>query len=129
MIEALLLTSLAVTIVGILAVWMGALDEDAWRISGYGAHCTLNIVLFEDVGGGRNFLDVNVVNSGRQDIHGVSIMNGNTLLSSSSLVLVPGNRTAEFVGPNTPVENLEALATYEDGSTSICKKSYNAGVH
>ena len=129
MIEVLILTSIAVVGIGVLAVWMGALDEAGWRADSYRMHCTLNIVMFEDVGSGLNFFSVRLTNTGEQTMHGVYVVTGSTVQYNSTGIQPPGTGSYfAFSSTHMRPETVDAVATYEDGSTSLCVKRWNTGV-
>lgn len=129
MIEVLILTGIAVVGIGALAVWMGALDEAGWRSDSRYMHCTVNIVMFEDVGSGLNFFSVRLTNTGEQTMHGVYVVTGSTVQYNNTGTVPPGTGSYfAFSSTHMRPESVEAVATYEDGSTSLCDKRWNTGV-
>ena len=129
MIEALILTGIMVASAGVLAVWMGAFEETDRGIYSHRDHCTADIVMFDDIGGGANFFSLRVTNTGEQTIHGVQVVTDNAVHYSNSSQHLPGTElTVPFTLPHAQPESVEVVVGYADGSTSFCAKRLHTGV-
>ena len=129
MVEVLILTSVVVVTAGVVGVWLGVFDEGGWRTGQYSAHCTVDITLFEDVGGGFNYLEMYLVNTGERDIQSSSIVIGGTPHITSTTPMPPGGSYgAGYSATNLSPEHVVGQATYPDGSTTLCVNEWDRGV-
>lgn len=124
MIEAFILIGIAVGGVAALAVWFGGFGEGGtvWT----NAHCTLSVDGREGVGGGKNYIEVTVRNTGGVDINGFEVAVGDSFAFSHSGRVGPGETETKFNVTSAPFGSgnvfAEAVATYADGSTTVCDR-------
>ncbi len=128
-IEVLILTSIAVVGVGVIGTWLGIFEEGGWRTGEYARHCTMDITLFEDVGGGLNYLRLHVTNTGTHTITDLAIITGSVTQLSTTAMITPGDSAyAGFSATHMRPELATGMVTYTDGSTSICENRWSLGV-
>lgn len=127
--EVLILTSIAVVGAGVIGAWLGIFEEGGWRTGGYARHCTMDVTLFEDVGGGLNYLRLYITNTGTHTINQLEIVTGSVTQLSSTTALAPGDsRGVGFSATHMRPELVTGLVTYADGSTAICENRWSPGV-
>jgi len=128
MMEAFILLGIGVVGVGALAVWFGGFGGSGtvWT----DIHCTLHVDGRENVGGGMNYIEVTVENTGGVDIEGFSVKVGDSITFDHVGVIIPGEGETKFSVTNTTIGSAgagfvygEAVARYSDGSNVICDRA------
>lgn len=129
MVEVLMLTSLAVVGAGVIGAWLGAFEEGGWRTGAYDRHCTMDVTMFEDVGGGLNYLRLHVTNTGTHAISELEIVTGSATHLWSLATIAPGDsHGVGFPATHMRPELVTGVVKYADGSTSICENRWSRGV-
>ncbi|MDE0266391.1 MAG: hypothetical protein OXK17_05130 [Thaumarchaeota archaeon] len=129
MVEVLVLTSLAVVGVGVIGVWLGIFEEGGWRTGAYDKHCTMDATIFENVGGGLNYLRLYITNTGTHTITELEIVTGSVTQLWALVTITPGDsHGVGFSSTHMRPELVTGVVKYADGSTSICENRWSLGV-
>ena len=130
MIETLILIGISVTAVAVLAVAFDV-QGGGWRTWDR-AHCTLYVEGREDIGGGVDYVNVTVRNTGDVIIDSFVVQVGDSyVVDSSAPPPVPSLQPGDtYVDVNTPPADpagtlrgyAEAVVEYEGGITGVCER-------
>ena len=136
MVEVLILVGISVAGIGALAAWFGGFGAaDGGSPVWTNAHCTLYVDghLGVDDTGNKHYVEVTVRNTGNIDISGFVARVGDTNeFVHSSSIPTGGTGGAFNVTDEAPPPGqgsggwfAEAVATYADGSTTVCDRVWS----
>ena len=127
MMEALILIGIAVGGIAALAVWFGGFGDSGSSVWA-NTHCTLHVSVREGVGGGNDYIGITVRNTGGIDITGFEARVGDSVVFDHVGAILPGgteemsNVSSALAGGGDGTVFAEAVATYTDGSRTVCDR-------